>query len=77
MVLHISFYEFKKIKNLAQNPKMFAFSFTQKPQFTTKTDRKSIFFVCDPHIPDRLYLMVMYISFTDLKKLNFDSKSKG
>jgi len=53
----------KKIKILAQNPKVLAFGFTEKRQFVAKTDRNSVFLGRDIHIPDRLYIMVLYINF--------------
>jgi len=54
---------FKKFQILPQNPKLLAFGFTQKRQFVAKIDRNSVFLDRDPYIPDRLYLMDMYIIF--------------
>jgi hypothetical protein len=39
------------------------FNFTGKRWFVAITDRNSVFLGHDPHILDRLYIMVMYISF--------------
>jgi hypothetical protein len=50
-----------------------AYGFTINRQFAAKTDRNSIFLGCDPHIPDRLYIMVLYLSFHGFS--NFRSKS--
>jgi hypothetical protein len=62
---------------LAQNSKVLPFGFTEKHQFATKTDWNSIFFGCDSHILDRLYIIAMYRSFYVFQKnLNFGSKSK-
>jgi len=62
-VLYISFYRFKKIQILAQNPKVLAFGFTEKRKFVAKTFWNSVFLGHDPNIPDRLYIMLLYISF--------------
>jgi hypothetical protein len=48
---------------LAKNPKLFAFDFTEKCRYVPKTDINSIFLIHDHNIPDRLYIMVLYISF--------------
>jgi hypothetical protein len=48
------------------------FSSTKKCQFVVKTDGNSIFLDRETHIPNRLYIMVIYISFDE-----FGSKSKG
>jgi nitroimidazol reductase NimA-like FMN-containing flavoprotein (pyridoxamine 5'-phosphate oxidase superfamily) len=56
---------FKKIKILSQNPKV-SLEFYRKNQFTAKTNRKFVFFGRGPYISDRLYIMVMYISFYGL-----------
>jgi hypothetical protein len=54
---------FKKIKILSQKPKVLAFGFAEKRQFVAKTDRNSVFLGRDTHILDRLYILVLYISF--------------
>jgi hypothetical protein len=54
---------FKKIQILAQNPKVLAFGFTEKCQFVTKTNINSVFVGREAHIPDRLYIMVIYLKF--------------
>jgi hypothetical protein len=71
IVPYISFYGFKKKSNLAQNPNLLAFGFTEQCRFVVKTDRNSIFLSRDPHITDRLYIIVMYISFYGFKKIKF------
>jgi hypothetical protein len=54
-----------------------AFGFTEKRKFVAKTDRNSIFYGREAHIPCRLHIMVMYRKFYRfLKNLNFGSKSK-
>jgi hypothetical protein len=63
MVLYIIFTVFKKLQILGQNPRVLAFGFTEKRKFVAKTDQNSVFFGRDPHIPYRLYIMVLWISF--------------
>jgi hypothetical protein len=41
-----------------------------------KTDRNSVFLDHVSYIPDRLYIMVLYINFYEFYFLNFSSKSK-
>jgi hypothetical protein len=54
-----------------------AYGFSENQQFAAKTDRNSIFLSRDPHISDRLYIMVLYMSFSEFSKiLNFCSESK-
>jgi hypothetical protein len=54
------------------------YDFTKNSQFAAKTDRNSVFLWCDPHILDREYLMVPYMSFYRfLKNSNFHSKYVG
>jgi hypothetical protein len=50
---------FKKNSNFFSKSKG-AFGFTEKCQFTIKTDRNSVFFGRDTHIPDRLYIMISH-----------------
>jgi hypothetical protein len=69
--------DFKIFQILSQNPNLLAFGFIVKYQFVAKTDRNSIFLDREAHIPDQLYIIVMYISFKGLKKTDFASKSKG
>jgi hypothetical protein len=74
--MYISFYRFKKIQILAQNPK--GVGFREKCEFVVKTNRNSIFFGCKAHIPDQLHIIVPYISFYGFYKFsNFGSKFKG
>jgi hypothetical protein len=40
-----------------------AFDFTKITTLGAKTDRNSIFLGHDPHIMDRLYIMVLYMCF--------------
>jgi hypothetical protein len=54
---------FKKNQISARNPSVLAFGFTEKRQLAPKTDRNSVFFVCEAHIPYQLYIMVHYTSF--------------
>jgi hypothetical protein len=43
-----------------------------------KTDRNSVFIGREAHIPDRLYIMVMYLKFYGFQKIsNLGSKFKG
>jgi hypothetical protein len=43
-----------------------------------KTDRNSVFIGREAHIPDRLYIMVMYLKFYGFQKIsNLGSKSNG
>jgi hypothetical protein len=54
-----------------------AYGFSENRQFAAKTDRNSIFLSRDPHISDRLYIMVLYMSFSEFSKIsNFCSESK-
>jgi hypothetical protein len=54
-----------------------AFGFTEKLQFTSKTDQNSIFLGCKTHILDQLHIIVPHISFYGFfKKSNFGSKFK-
>jgi hypothetical protein len=54
------------------------YDFTKNSQFAAKTDRNSVFLWRDPHILDREYLMVPYMSFYRfLKNSNFHSKYVG
>jgi hypothetical protein len=62
---------------LAQNLKVLPFDFTEKCYFVAKTDRNSVFVGHEAHISDWLYIMVMYLKFYGLKKINFGSKSKS
>jgi hypothetical protein len=48
-----------------------AYDFTENQQFVTKTDRNNVFLGRDPHIADRLYRTVPYMSFFALKKIKF------
>jgi hypothetical protein len=36
-----------------------------------KTDRNFVFFGRDPHIPDRLYIMILYMNFMCFKNFKF------
>jgi hypothetical protein len=63
MVLHISFYMFKKNQILAQNLKLLALSFTKNEILWQKLYQNSAFIGHEAHILDRLYIMFQYISF--------------
>jgi hypothetical protein len=64
MIPYKSFHGFfKKNQIFAQNPQLLAYGFTENHQFAEKADRNSVFISHDPHIRDRLYLMVLYMSF--------------
>jgi hypothetical protein len=60
--------DFKIFQILSQNPNLLAFGFIVKYQFVAKTDRNSVFLDREAHIPDQLYIIVMYISFKGFKK---------
>jgi hypothetical protein len=53
---------------LAQIPTVLAFSFVEKYQYVIKTNRDSVFISCEAYIPDRLYIIVMYLKFHGFKK---------
>jgi hypothetical protein len=53
----------KKIQFSPQNSQVLAYGFTENHQFMAKTDRNSVFLGRDPHILDRLYIMISYMSF--------------
>jgi hypothetical protein len=48
-----------------------AFSFIKKHQFAIKTNRNSLFLGRETHILDQLYIIVLYISFYEFKKIKF------
>jgi hypothetical protein len=55
-----------------------AYGFSEIRYCAAKTDRNSVFLSRDPHILDRLYVMVLYMSFYEFSKIsNFRSESKG
>jgi hypothetical protein len=54
MGMYTSFSGFKKNHNLAQNPELLAFGFTEKRYFTAKTDRNTVFLDREANILDRL-----------------------
>jgi hypothetical protein len=54
---------FEKYRILHQNSKGLAFGFTDKQQFTAKTDQNFIFLRYETIIPDRLDVMAIYIKF--------------
>jgi hypothetical protein len=54
---------FKKIQNLAENPKQLTFGFTEKRKLATKTDRNLVCLGRNVQILDRLHIMLLYISF--------------
>jgi hypothetical protein len=54
---------FQKIKIFAQNPNVLAYGFSENHQLGAKSNRNSVFLGRDPHIVDRLYIMVLYMSF--------------
>jgi hypothetical protein len=67
-----------------KNSLVLGYSFTEYRQFCSKncwpsvlrkimslaakTDRNFVFFGRDPHIPDRLYIMILYMNFMCFKK---------
>jgi hypothetical protein len=59
---------FEKNQIFAQNPLVLAYSFTENHQLGAKIDRNSVFLCRDPHITDRLYITVSYMSFYGFKK---------
>jgi hypothetical protein len=63
LVSYMSFYGFEKNQSFAQNLKVLDYGFSESRQFAAKIDRNSVFLGYEPHIPDRLYIMVSYMSF--------------
>jgi hypothetical protein len=62
---------FKKIQNFPQNPYVLTYGFTENHQFLLKTDRNFVFHGPYPHIPDRWYIIVSYMSFMGFKIFDF------
>jgi hypothetical protein len=57
---------------------LLVFCFIGKRQFAAKTDRNSVFLGREAHIPNWLYIMVLYNFFYRLSNIwNFDLKSNG
>jgi hypothetical protein len=54
---------FKKIQIFTQNSKVLAYGFNKNHQIAVKHDQNSVFPGRDPHILDRLYIMVLVMSF--------------
>jgi hypothetical protein len=54
---------------LAQNPNRLAFGFTENVNLQQKSDRNSVFLGRKAHIPNRLHIMVPYISFNVFLKI--------
>jgi hypothetical protein len=72
MVPYMSFYRFqKKNQILVQNSSVLAYGFTKNCQFAIKIDRNSVFLGHKACIPDWLYIMLPYMSFSYLKKSIF------
>jgi hypothetical protein len=74
-------YEFlrvlKKLKFLLKSIGL-SLGFSEHRQFGAKTDTDSLFLVRNPHIADRIYITVSYLSFYRFwKNSNFHSKSVG
>jgi hypothetical protein len=67
-VSYMSFMSFEKNQIFAQNSLVLAYSFTENHQLGAKIDRNSVFLCRDPHITDRLYITVSYMSFYGFKK---------
>jgi hypothetical protein len=63
MVMNINFYRFLKNSNFDSKSKGVSLQFYRKMLFYDKTDRNSVFLYREAHIPDRLYIMVLYINF--------------
>jgi hypothetical protein len=63
MVMYLSFYRFLKNLKFGLKFKGVSLRYYRKHWFVPKTDRNSVFLGRDPYIPDRLYIMVLYISF--------------
>jgi hypothetical protein len=68
IVLYKNFTGFKKILILAQNPKVLAFSFTEKCHFVTKIELNYVFLGRETHILELLFIMVLYIIFMGFRK---------
>jgi hypothetical protein len=56
--------DFKNFQMSDQNPRVIAFGFTKKWQFTAKTNRNYVFLGREVYIKDQLYIMVHYTSFS-------------
>jgi hypothetical protein len=65
MVPYMGFYWFSKF-----SLKIHAYGFTENRQFAAKTDQNSEFLGRDPNIPNRLYIMVSYMSFYEFSKFS-------
>jgi hypothetical protein len=61
---------FENYQIFAQNLKVLAYGFSENHYFAIKTDRNSVFYGRDPHISDRFYTMVMYMSFYVFSKFH-------
>jgi hypothetical protein len=55
--------DLKKNQIYAQNPLVLAYGFSKNSQFVAKINRSFIFIGRDPHILNRLYIIVLYMSF--------------
>jgi hypothetical protein len=77
-VPYMNFYRFWKSSNFHSKSKGVSLRFTENRQFRAKTDRNSVFLGRCPHIVNRLYIMVPYMSFYRFwTNSNFRSKSVG
>jgi hypothetical protein len=73
---YMSFYRFWKNSNFRSKSISVRLRFTENHLFGAKIDQNSVFLGYDPHIVDRLYIMIPYMSFYEFwKNSNFRSKS--
>jgi hypothetical protein len=79
MILHINFYGFLICLNFDTKFKVVSLPIYKENVSLWKTnDRNSIFLIRKSHIPDPIYIMVLYIIFMWYNFFsNFGSKSKG
>jgi hypothetical protein len=59
----MSFYVFLKISNFCSESICVAYGFTKNHQIVVKIVRNSVILGPNPHILDRLYILVSYMSF--------------
>jgi hypothetical protein len=77
-MFYVSFRSFEKYQNPPQNSKGLAFDFLEKRMFVAKNLPKSVFIVCEVHIPIHLDVKVLYVFFMSFEKiLKLSLKSEG
>jgi hypothetical protein len=75
MVPYFNFTGFEKIHIFARNPWVLAYGFTENCQFGAKTDRNYVFLGRDPHIANRLSIMVPYFNFMGSEKFHIFARN--